>query len=193
MAERMVDPEANAPEEDIDDVLKTVIRAVLDEAAAKMEGGEEVVPFTGLAVKENLFIETHPGDDVEECFLAARHEVEGARGATAYAFCYDGYIETEDGMRDALIAEGGLPGEEQAYAFGYLYDDNDINKEITYIGPAPNFMENLKLELDMEGSLDPMADLSANQEDQVDEAQVEAIADKLEKAAEEAEKAQVEK
>ena len=56
MAERMVDPEANAPEKDIDDVLKTVIRAVLDEAAAKMESGEEVVPFTGLAVKENLFI-----------------------------------------------------------------------------------------------------------------------------------------
>ena len=79
MAERMVDPEANAPEEDIDDVLKTVIRAVLDEAATKMEAGEEVIPFTGLAVKENLFIETHPGDDVEECFLAARREVEGAR------------------------------------------------------------------------------------------------------------------
>lgn len=193
MAERMVDPEANAPEEDIDDVLKTVIRAVLDEAAAKMESGEEVVPFTGLAVKENLFIETHPGDDVEECFLAARREVEGARGATAYAFCYDGYIETEDGMRDALIAEGGLPGEEQAYAFGYLYDDNGINKGITYIGLAPNFMENLKLELDMEGTLDPLADLSADQEDQVDEAQVDAIADKLEKAAEEAEKAQAEK
>ena len=96
-------------------------------------------------------------------------------------------------MRDALIAEGGLPGEEQAYAFGYLYDDNGINKDITYIGLAPNFMENLKLELDMEGTLDPLADLSADQEDQVDEAQVDAIADKLEKAAEEAEKAQAEK
>ena len=173
MAERMVDPEANAPEEDIDDVLKTVIRAVLDEAAAKMEGGEEVIPFTGLAVKENLFIETHPGDDVEECFLAARREVEGARGATAYAFCYDGYIETEDGMRDALIAEGGLPGEEQAYAFGYLYDDNGINRDIVYIGPAPNFMENLKLELDMEGSLDPMAQVEQEEAtpDQEEEAE----------------------
>ena len=157
MSERVVDPEANDLESDIDDVLKTVIRAVLDEAAAKMESGEEVVPFTGLAVKENLFIETHPGDDVEECFLAARREVQGARGATAYAFCYDGYIETEDGVRDVLIAEGGLPGEEQAYAFGYLYDDEGIDREIVYIGPAPNFMENLKLELEMEGSLDPMA------------------------------------
>lgn len=190
MAERMVDPEATAPEEDIDDVLKTVIRAVLDEAAGKMEAGEEVVPFTGLAVKENLFIETHPGDDVEECFLAARREVKGARGATAYAFCYDGYIETEDGMRDALIAEGGLPGEEQAYAFGYLYDDKGINREITYIGPAPNFMENLKLELDMEGSLDPMADISSETEEQVNEEQVEALAEKLEQAAKEEEEKQ---
>ena len=193
MAERMVDPEVNIPEEDIDDVLKTVIRAVLDEAATKMENGEEVVPFTGLAVKENLFIETHPNDDIEECFLAARREVEGARGATAYAFCYDGYIDTEDGERYALIAEGGLPGEEQAYAFGYLYDDNGIDKNIIYIGLAPNFMENLKLELDVEGTLDPLGDFSSDQEIQVDETQAEALAEKLEQAVEEAEKAQAEK
>lgn len=159
MSDRMVDPENNTPTEDIDDVLKAVIAAVLDEAAGKLEAGEEVVPFTGLAVKENLFIETHPGDDVEACFLSARREVQGARGATAYAFCYDGYIETDEGTRDALIAEGGLPGQEEGYAFGYLYDDGGIDREIVYIGPAPNFMENLKLELEMEGSLDPRASL----------------------------------
>lgn len=159
MSDRMVDPENNTPTEDIDDVLKAVIAAVLDEAAGKLEAGEEVVPFTGLAVKENLFIETHPGDDVEACFLSARREVQGARGATAYAFCYDGYIETDEGTRDALIAEGGLPGQKEGYAFGYLYDDEGIDREIVYIGPAPNFMENLKLELEMEGSLDPRASL----------------------------------
>lgn len=171
MAERMVDPENNAPEQDIDDVLKAVINAVLEEACTKMEAGEEVVPFTGLAIKENLFIETHPADDVEECFLAARREVQGARGATAYAFCYDGYIETEDGMRDALIAEGGLPGEEAGYAFGYLYDDEGIEKEIVYIGPAPNFMENLKLELEMEGTLDPRAAFEEEAESEAEQAE----------------------
>ena len=30
-----------------------------------------------------------------------------------------------------------------------------IHIYIVYIGPAPNFMEGLKLELDMEGTLDP--------------------------------------
>ena len=159
MADRVVDPENDAPQEDIDDVLKAVIKAVLDEAAGKMEAGEDIIPFTGLAVKENLFIETHPGDDAEACFLAARREVQGARGATAYAFCYDGYVETEDGMRDAIIAEGGLPGKEEGYAFGYLYDEEGIDREVVYIGPAPNFMEGLALELDMEGSLDPADNL----------------------------------
>ena len=155
MADRVVDPENDTPQHDIDDVLKAVIQAVLNEAVEKMENGEDIIPFTGLAVKENLFIETHPGDTAEDCFLAARCEVQGARGATAYAFCYDGYIYTEDGIRDAIIAEGGLPGEEEGYAFGYLYDDSGIQKEIVYIGGAPNFMKDLKLELEVEGSLDP--------------------------------------
>ena len=53
-------------------------------------------------------------------------------------------------MSDCIIAEGGLPGEEEGYAFGYLYDEEGIDREIVYIGPAPNFMENLKLELEME-------------------------------------------
>ena len=128
MADRVVDPENDTPQHDIDDVLKAVIQAVLNEAVEKMENGEDIIPFTGLAVKENLFIETHPGDTAEDCFLAARREVQGARGATAYAFCYDGYIDTED---------------------------SGIQKEIVYIGGAPNFMKDLKLELEIEGSLDP--------------------------------------
>ncbi len=163
MAERVVDPEHATPLEDIDDALKAVITTVLNEAADKLESENEVLPFTALAVKENLFLNQHAkyqsnGDlDVEASFLDARREVQGARGATAYAFCYDGYLDTDDGMRDALIAEAGLPGEEEGYAFGYLYDDEGIERTITYIGPAPNFMENLKLELEIEGNLDPRA------------------------------------
>lgn len=155
MADRFVDPEHSVPDHDVDDVLKTIILAVLDEACKTVEAGDPLIPFTGLAVKENLFIEKHDYEDSEQCFLAARQEVQGARGATGYAFCYDGYLDTEDGQKDAIIAEGGLPGEEMGYAFGYLYDESGIDKNIIYIGPAPNFMENLKLELDMEGTLDP--------------------------------------
>ena len=49
----------------------------------------------------------------------------------------------------ALIAEGGVPGEDEGYAVGYLYSVNDegeatFEEEPAYIGEAPNFMEALK-------------------------------------------------
>ena len=31
----------------------------------------DLVPFTALIVKDNLFLETHPGENAEECFTAA--------------------------------------------------------------------------------------------------------------------------
>ena len=82
-----------------------MLRVSLDEGKQKLEGGEDLVPFTALVVKDNLFLETHPGENAEECFEAAEANVRGARGAGGYAFCYDGYIETDDGVKDAIIAD----------------------------------------------------------------------------------------
>ena len=148
----MVDrPITEVPEEvpEIPELVERVLLFALNEGKEKMEGGEDVVPFSVLVVKENLFIETHPGDTADECFNAAKHTVEGARGAEAYAFCYDGYVETDEGDEDVLIAEGGLPGEEDGFAVGYLYHMHEdgivhFDSEPVYIGEAPNFMEGLK-------------------------------------------------
>lgn len=134
---------------EIPDELERVLVFALDEAKEKIEGGEDVIPFTTLVVKDNLFIESHPGDSAEECFEAAEKNVRGARGADCYAFCYDGYIETDDGVKDALIAEGGVPGEDEGYAVGFLYETDDEGKlvfeeEAAYIGESPNFMVALK-------------------------------------------------
>jgi hypothetical protein len=150
MADRVVDPENNELHE-IDPTLREIAKAALDEAAEKLINGEEVVPFTILAVKDNLFVETHKANTAAETFELAMREVMGARGATGYAFCYDGYLDTNKGQRDCLIAECGLPGEPAGVAFGFPYDDDGIYRdELTYIGPCPNFMERLKLELEME-------------------------------------------
>ena len=77
----------------------------------------------------------------------------GCSRARAYAFCYDGYLELDDGDADALIAEGGLPGASEGYAVGLMYNVNadgsiDFEDEVYYIGPAPNFMEGLKDEVE---------------------------------------------
>ena len=144
MADRMVESsDVQVPE--IPEILEKVLLFSLEEAKEKLSQGSEVVPFTALVVKENLFIENHPGDSAEECFNFARHTVEHARGASAYALCYDGYIEVDDGAKDALIAEGGIPGEDAGYAVGYLYEVDEagsvkFEEEPAYIGEAPNFM-----------------------------------------------------
>ncbi|MBB3171570.1 hypothetical protein [Parvibacter caecicola] len=148
MADRVLE---TMPEEvpELPELLEKVIIFALEEMKEKMEKGEDIVPFTCLVVKDNLFMESHPGDTPDQCFADARHTVEGARGADAYAMGYDGYIETDEGVKDALIAEGGMPGDEAGHAVGYLYTvDADGNitfgEEAAYIGEAPNFMEGLK-------------------------------------------------
>lgn len=152
MTDRVVE---NTPEEvpEFPELLEKVLLFTLDEAKEKLEQNGEFAPFTALVVKENLFIETAVKDEGEttsqESYDIARHTVEGARGASAYSLCYDGYVDTDAGEKDALIAEGGVPGEDTGYAVGYLYevDENgsyQFESEAAYIGEAPNFMAALK-------------------------------------------------
>ncbi len=147
MADRVVESsDKEVPE--IPDLLERVLVYVLSEARGKLEAGEEVAPFTALAIKDKLFIETHPADQVEDCFKLAEHTVKNARGAEAYGFCYDGFIELDDQTVDALIAEGGVPGDSDGFAVAFVYtasEDGSITFEDTptYVGPSPNFMGGL--------------------------------------------------
>lgn len=86
MADRVVESsDKEVPE--IPDLLERVLVYVLSEARGKLEAGEEVAPFTALAIKDKLFIETHPADQVEDCFKLAEHTVKNARGAEASGRC----------------------------------------------------------------------------------------------------------
>lgn len=187
MADREVESsDVEVPE--IPEILEKVLLFSLDEAKEKMTQGSDVVPFTALVVKENLFIENHPADSAEECFNLARHTVEHARGAAAYALCYDGYIEIDDGVKDALIAEGGVPGAEEGYAIAYLYEVDDegtytFESEAAYIGEAPNFMAALKEPV---AYADDEIDERYRGEDDAEEAAEVAEAADLAEAAEEA-------
>lgn len=148
MVDRVVES-SNIEVPEIPEVLEKVLLFLLGEGKEKMSHGDDVVPFTGLVVQENLFLETHPGESADECFSLARHTVENARGAAAYGLCYDGYIEIDDEAKDALIAEGGIPGEDAGMAVGFFYAMNEegapvFEEEPLYIGEAPNFMSDLK-------------------------------------------------
>ena len=129
-------------------LLENVLRYCLKDARGRMEKGEEIAPFSALAVGETLFMEEHDGETADECFESARRTVGRADGARAYGFCYDGYVETETGRSDAIIAQGGMPGEPYGYAIGLLYKRDAEGKlkfhaEPIYVGPAMNYMLSL--------------------------------------------------
>ena len=138
-------------------VLESVLRYCLKDASERMKDGQQITPFSALAVKDKLFMEEHDGETPAECFDSARKTVAGARGADAYGFCYDGYIDLEGGKRgDCLIAEGGVPGADYGHAIGLPYtigEDGkpDFLEEPIYVSKSLNYMlHTLSLEDDGE-------------------------------------------
>lgn len=115
--------ESELIEIDLPEDVQKVLFYSIDEAAKKVETGEELVPFTMVLAGEDLFSDSHPVDDIDECFASAKQAINKlAHIADAYVFCYDGYIETEEGEHDMLIAEVGLKGSEQGEAYGLVYE-----------------------------------------------------------------------
>ena len=142
--ENMEEPEA--PE--MDENLQTVLVTALNEAKRVfLANGGALVPFTALASEGRLDFTSHAAGEVDNCFAEAERCVASSQGKEAYAFCYDGYVETEEGERDILIAEGGIPGEEEGHAIGLFYEmpegqdgPIEIEEEPVYVGFAPNFL-----------------------------------------------------
>lgn len=117
---------ADAAELDETNNLDKIVLYALDEAMEKLKQSGEVEPFTVILHEENLFVESHPGDDAVECFNAAAAAVKLLEHAMdAYVFVYDGYITTDTGTSDALIAERARPEDETAQAFAILYTSEE--------------------------------------------------------------------
>ena len=148
MPDRITDTPIDAEVPEIPEILHQVLSWCIDDARHRMEAGEEIVPFTALVAGDTLFTEEHVADEPEECYDKARTTVEHAQGAAAYVFCYDGYINLDTDMLDAIIAEGGVPGEEVGQAIGLVYSIEEggrveFAEDPVYLGESPNFMADL--------------------------------------------------
>ena len=129
----------------ISENVRKAMDYAFDEAQQRLVSmNQSFDPFTVTVVDEGLEVNDHPAETpgaVRESvkMLLAQDMPEG------YALCYDGYIEIDDGVKDALIAEGGVPGEDTGYAVSYLYEMDEegnvtFEEEPAYVGEAPNFM-----------------------------------------------------
>ncbi|MDR1713236.1 MAG: hypothetical protein LBR39_03675 [Coriobacteriales bacterium] len=103
-------------------ITDRVVFYAFDQAAEMLQEAGGFEPFTIILKGEDLFIEEHPGESVEECYDLARKEVFKMQLiAEAYAFCYDGFVELEDGPSDAIIVERASKGDAQAEVLVVLY------------------------------------------------------------------------
>ncbi len=138
--------------EDIPENLTNNIVYALGEGKKILETavhGEGFAPFTAIVAGDQVLMEAYVADDADDAFNAAVDKVKSTEGAVSYAFCYDGFVETEAGERDVVICEGALPGEETGFAIALPYRTSgdpdkgelafNFDKELIFLGEAPNF------------------------------------------------------
>jgi len=144
------DSSGGTPEEVIEftdeEIADHVVFYALDQAVEMLEEADGFTPFTIVVRGEELFIEEHPGDDGEECYASAQKEVfRMALISEAYAFCYDGFVDLDDGQKDAIIVERARKGDEVAEVIVKIYekhgDHYHFDDTLYNLGDAPSFYE----------------------------------------------------
>lgn len=111
---------------EMDDVLEKITFYSLDEAKKKLDEDGGFAPFTVVVQGDEMFVEEYPGEDVVTCRKNAEANVKSSSSfSTHYAFCYDGFLMTDNGQLDALIVECAQRDMEQAYTIALLYKVED--------------------------------------------------------------------
>jgi hypothetical protein len=103
-------------------ILERAIRYALEQGAQALEQDGVLDPFTVLIEGEELYLEDHPGDSEEQSYASARRTIyQMERLCNAYLFCYDGYVDLEDGRSDALVVEYAHKGDLEAQIIVRMY------------------------------------------------------------------------
>lgn len=134
---------------EMDEVLEQVVAYAVDEAKESLIQTGEFTPFTIVVEGDNMHIESFPGDDPESIRANARDNVRTASTfASHYAFCYDGFIETDGPTLDAIVVECADNEQEEAFAIVCIYQESDegegtleFEDELAYVGEAESFFD----------------------------------------------------
>lgn len=116
---------------EMDDILEKITFYSFDEAKKHIAEEGSVTPFTVVVQGDEMFVEEYPEEDVVTCRKNAEANVKSSSSfSTHYAFCYDGFLMTDNGQLDALIVECAQRDMEKAYTIALLYkkDEDGVNQ-----------------------------------------------------------------
>jgi hypothetical protein len=127
------------PDEQVDPLR--IVDYAINEAVEQLTQVGGFDPFSVILVGDEMNIESYNGEDAVEVFNAARETIQQmSLLASAYVFVYDGYLNADDGDKDAIIAEFCLQGEELGSAYAVIYteagDSLEIEEQVYEIGEA---------------------------------------------------------
>jgi hypothetical protein len=128
-------------------ILERAVLYALEQGAEQLEQAGEFEPFTILIEGEELFIEDQPGESEEQSYASARRTVyQMERLCNAYLFCYDGYVDLEDGTSDAIVVECANKGDLSARIIVRMYhrhgDHYHFDTELYEVGEADTLFSN---------------------------------------------------
>lgn len=124
---------------DMDETLEKIAFYCLEQMRGKLEGGEEPVPFTVVVEGDQLFEETYPeGEGADQRANAVANIKSASTFTTHYAWCYDGFLDTDQGQVDSIIVECAQRDMDKAYVIGLFYKEED---GALHFGDQPAFID----------------------------------------------------
>ncbi|MDR2196499.1 MAG: hypothetical protein LBO07_00835 [Coriobacteriales bacterium] len=140
-------PDTTAEDREIraETAVDQMLLYAFDQAVEMLEQGS-FEPFTILLRDDEFFIEEHSGEEIEACYASARRSIhQMALVASDYVFCYDGYVDLDEGRRDAVIVERAHRGAGAGEVFAMLYEQQGssftFDETLYGIGDADNYFD----------------------------------------------------
>lgn len=118
---------------DVSDNTMKAVDLAFQEAQSYLTSGMGLAPFTVSAIDEGLEVDDQSAETPDDVYESVKMLL-AANMPEGYALAYDGYVDTEDGERDAIVVEVADRGSVSAYvlAMPYVLDGGEYVFDANY-------------------------------------------------------------
>lgn len=118
---------------DVSDNTMKAVDLAFQEAQSYLTSGMGLAPFTVSAIDEGLEVDDQSAETPDDVYESVKMLL-AANMPEGYALAYDGYVDTEDGDRDAIVVEVADRGSVSAYvlAMPYVLDGGEYVFDANY-------------------------------------------------------------
>lgn len=111
---------ASTMELKLTDNMRVALDHAFDDARECLQRDGGMTPFTIICTSDGYVVSDHPGDAVDEIYMSVKALL-AQELPEAYVFGYDGYVDLDDGRRDAILVEIAKRGDAVAQLLAQPY------------------------------------------------------------------------